>query len=167
MNLSNIFGSNYGKDLYSTGSYGKDVGIGLLSSLGYALNQPGQYYVKANYKGNGLADTGLGYMANQNYTNPYDMMNALTSSMYGARDKSKPLIFDEMNIRLSDLISKPMFSNLTEKSRQSYPLKTETYNMPTVGDTSFGSVGDYGNAYNSWYGYNLPTQQNDFKLPWE
>ena len=164
MDLSNIFGSNYGKDLYSTGSYGKDVGVGLLSSLNYALNQPGKYYVKASYRGNGLADTGLGYMANQNYTNPYDMMNALTSSMYGGKDKNKSLTFDEMKTRLSDALSQPMFKNLLDRSQASYPLHTQTYQLPQAGNVGGGVIGDYNN---SWYDYNLPVQQTNFKLPWE
>lgn len=45
-----------------------------------ALTQsPGTYYVQANWKGNGLANTGLGYTANPNYANPYDVGQMLSS----------------------------------------------------------------------------------------
>lgn len=162
--LSTLLNNNYGKDLYTTGNYGKDVGVGLLSSLNYAVNKPGKYYVKANYKGNGLADTGLGYMTNQNYTNPYDMMNALTSSMYSGKDDSKPLTFGEMKTKLSDALSKPIFSNLLDRSNYSYPLHTESYQLPQIGNIGGNSIGRYNDTL---YDYNLPTQQYDYKLPWE
>lgn len=37
---------------------------GLWSGVGELFNDPGTYYVQANYRGNGLANTGLGYLAN-------------------------------------------------------------------------------------------------------
>lgn len=51
------------------------VGAGLAA----ALQSPGTYYVQANWKGNGLANTGLGYTVNQNYANPYDVGQMLAS----------------------------------------------------------------------------------------
>jgi len=144
-----------GKDLYTTGSYGKDVGVGLMSALQDAFNKPGEYYVKTNWKGNGLADTGIGYMQNPNYINPYDYMNALSSSLYdGSETKSS---------------KKPseLFNNLFNTQRATYPLKTEKYYLPQVGSSGGDTIGDYGNAYDSFYSYNLPTQQIHFKLPWE
>ena len=39
--------------------------------------QPGRYYVRTNWKGNGLADTGIGYLSNPKYQNPYDQANLL------------------------------------------------------------------------------------------
>ena len=56
-------------DTYSTGNKLKDTGIGALFGLADALNNKGDYYVRANYKGNGLADTGIGYMSNPDYKN--------------------------------------------------------------------------------------------------
>lgn len=78
-----------GKDLYSTGSYGKDVGVGLMSALQNAFNKPNKYYVSANYMGNGLARTGIDSMRNPNYVNPYDYMNALTSSLYASENNNR------------------------------------------------------------------------------
>lgn len=76
---------NFGnaKSLWSTGNRLKDYGIGAAVGLGNLLNNPGQYYVKANWRGKGLADTGLGYIANQAYQNPYDQASMLTSMLYG------------------------------------------------------------------------------------
>lgn len=143
-----------GKDLYTTGSYGKDVGVGLMSALQDAFNKPGEYYVKTNWRGNGLADTGIGYMQNPNYTNPYDYMNALSSSLYGNKEKG-------------DKKPSELFNNLFNTQQATYPLKTETYYLPQVGNAGGGVIGDYGNAYDSFYDYSLPTQQMNFKLPWE
>lgn len=144
-----------GKDLYTTGNYGKDVGVGLMSALQDAFNKPGEYYVKTNWRGNGLADTGIGYMQNPNYINPYDYMNALSSSLYGG------------NKEKSDKKPSEVFNSLFNTERAAYPLKTTTYNLPQVGNIGGGTIGDYGNAYNSFYDYNLPTQQMNFRLPWE
>lgn len=37
---------------------------GIWSGVGELFNNPGTYYVQANYRGNGLANTGLGFMGN-------------------------------------------------------------------------------------------------------
>lgn len=51
------------------------VGAGIAA----ATQTPGTYYVQANWKGNGLANTGLGYTKNLNYANPYDVGQMLSS----------------------------------------------------------------------------------------
>lgn len=143
-----------GKDLYTTGSYGKDVGVGLMSALQSAFNKPNKYYVSANYMGNGLARTGIDSIQNPDYANPYDYMNALSSSLYGNKEKS-------------DKKPSELFNSLFNTQQATYPLKTETYYLPQVGNAGGGTIGDYGNAYDSFYDYSLPTQQMNFKLPWE
>lgn len=40
-------------------------------------NKKGQYYTTANWKGNGIANTDIGYLPNYNYQNPYDLANVL------------------------------------------------------------------------------------------
>lgn len=80
---------NNSKDLWSTGSKAKDILGGLAIGLGNINNRPGDYYVQANYKGSGLANTGLGYIQNQNYQNPYDQAALLTSMLSG--DKKQTL----------------------------------------------------------------------------
>jgi hypothetical protein len=157
--------SGRGKDLYSTGSYGKDVGVGLLSGLNYAFNRPGEYYVKANWSGNGLANTGLGYMSNPDYTNPYDAMNALTSTLYeGKKDKKEKDrdTFGSMKERLSTMLGKPLFGI---DNSNPYGLNTKEYALPEVAGVGGGTIGG---GYNpQYYSYGLPTQSLDFNKFWE
>ena len=70
---------NLNKSL-STGSTWKDLMLGGLGGLASQLDKgKGNYYVMANYKGNGLADSGMGYLTNYDYKNPYDMANMVAS----------------------------------------------------------------------------------------
>lgn len=147
-----------GKDLYTTGSYGKDVGVGLMSALQDAFNKPGEYYVKTNWRGNGLADTGIGYMQNPNYVNPYDYMNALTSSLYNRKENN---FMDSLKQRFQN-DNKPMFQLDTIYK---YPLKTQEYKMPQLGNIGGNIIGGTQGAYDNMY--TLPTQQLSFNKFWE
>ena len=70
---------NLSKSL-STGSTWKDLMLGGIGGLASQLDKgKGNYYVMANYKGNGLADSGMGYLTNYDYKNPYDMVNMVAS----------------------------------------------------------------------------------------
>ena len=70
---------NLSKSL-STGSTWKDLMLGGLGGLASQLDKgKGNYYVMANYKGNGLADSSMGYLTNYDYKNPYDMVNMVAS----------------------------------------------------------------------------------------
>ena len=70
---------NLNKSL-STGSTWKDLMLGGLGGLASQLDKgKGNYYVMSNYKGNGLADSGMGYLTNYDYKNPYDMVNMVAS----------------------------------------------------------------------------------------
>ena len=70
---------NLSKSL-STGSTWKDLMLGGLGGLASQLDKgKGNYYVMANYKGNGLADSGMGYLTNYDYKNPYDMVSMVAS----------------------------------------------------------------------------------------
>ena len=80
--------NNLNKSL-STGNAWKDLLLGTAGGIANLGDQKGTYYVKANYKGNGLADTDLGYMVNYDYKNPYDMVNML-SAMWGGNNKGLP-----------------------------------------------------------------------------
>lgn len=80
--------NNLNKSL-STGNAWKDLLLGTAGGLASLGDQKGRYYVMANYKGNGLADTGIGYMTNYDYKNPYDMVNML-SAMWGVNNKGLP-----------------------------------------------------------------------------
>lgn len=53
---------------------------GLWSGVGELLSPQGQYYIMSNWKGNGLANTGLGYLRNPNsrdYTSAGQALAAL------------------------------------------------------------------------------------------
>ena len=64
----------------STGSTWKDLMLGCLGGLASRLDKgKGSDYVMANNKGNGLADSGMGYLTNYDYKNPYDMVNMVAS----------------------------------------------------------------------------------------
>ena len=80
--------NNLNKSL-STGNAWKDLLLGTAGGLANLGDQKGTYYVKSNYKGNGLADTDLGYMVNYDYKNPYDMVNML-SAMWSGNNKGLP-----------------------------------------------------------------------------
>ena len=61
-----------------TGNAWKDLLLGTAGGIANLGDQKGTYYVKANYKGNGLADTDLGYMVN------------MLSAMWGGNNKGFP-----------------------------------------------------------------------------
>lgn len=93
--------NNFGKQL-STGNTGRDV---LLSGLiGYAnnLNPKGTYYVTSNWNGNGLASSGIGYLQNARYTNPYDLANVI-SGMFDNKSNYKQSGYNLGNNILSKL----------------------------------------------------------------
>lgn len=133
---------------FSTNNILGALGGGLIG-LNYQMdNTPGNYYVKANYKGNGLADTGIGYMANQRYQNPYDQ-GVLLSSMLGKGNNS-----------LGNL-GKLSSSNL---SNSQYGLPTKQYDLSWLGN-SLGSIGGSNNLASS-FDYSLPTKDYDYNLGW-
>lgn len=156
-----MFGDN-AKDLYSTGSRGKDIGLGLVSGLSAISNTPGEYYVDANWRGNGIANSSLGYLRNNRYYNPYDATNAMTSILYNGKEKEKKDSFGDMNSRLNAMLGKPMFNDLLQNP---YGLHAEEYNLPQVGNIGGGTIG-------GWYqqeplSYGLPTQNLELNKFWE
>lgn len=161
-----MFGDNK-KDLYSTGSYGRDIGVGLASALQNAFNQPGRYYTKANWRGNGLANVDIGYLQNDDYVNPYDFMNALTSTMM-KQENYKPFDFEEAKASVNEMINKPMFQNLLNRNQKAqYPLRTEMYNLAQIGNVGGGTIGGTNGAYNVFYNYNLPNRELELNKFWE
>lgn len=86
--MSNISTNNnlYNRDINPIGQ----LGLGALAGLAQAFAPSrGQYYVKANYKGNGLADTGIDYMVNYDYKNPAGGVMAL-SQLFGNNGNGSP-----------------------------------------------------------------------------
>ncbi len=144
---------NLGKQL-STGNKLIDALSGGIYGLANATQKRGQYVPMFNWQGNGIAKGGLQYLANPDYINMYDAAQATSASL--SRDKE-----------ISDKKPSTLFNNIFNTQKASYPLKTETYHLPQVGNIGGGTIGDYGNAYNSFYDYNLPTQQLSFNKFWE
>lgn len=138
----------------STGKKLIDALGGGIYGLANATQDKGWYIPQFQYAGNGLAKNSMQYFANPDYTNMYDAAQATSASLSGDKEigNKKP---------------STLFNNMFNTQKASYPLKTETYYLPQVGNIGGGTIGDYGNAYNSFYDYNLPTQQMNFKLPWE
>lgn len=138
----------------STGNKLIDALGGGIYGLANATQKKGQYVPMFNWQGNGIAKGGLQYLANPDYTNMYDAAQATSASLSGNKeiDNKKP---------------STLFNNIFNTQKASYPLKTETYYLPQVGNIGGGTIGGYGNAYNSFYNYSLPTQQMNFRLPWE
>ena len=83
-----MFYNNQDNDLWKTVSTGnrlKDLGIGTLFGLADSINNPGEYYVRANYKGDGLADTGIGYISNNKYRDPMKLYEPLMAQLNSRR----------------------------------------------------------------------------------
>ena len=64
---------------------------GLWSGIGELLSQPGQYYVQSNWAGRGLANSGLGYLADKGYRDPFSAGQALAALGSMGRDNNNLL----------------------------------------------------------------------------
>lgn len=147
---------NNSKDLWSTGNRLKDYGIGAAVGLSNLVNRPGQYYVKANYKGRGLADTGLGYIQNQSYQNPYDQAALLASILSGGNEQES--LQDKLGIQLnqSGVDFKRPFNDYNNITNLNYSLPYKDYNYNT--DWLYNTPRQYSNndLYSLGNGYNIP-----------
>lgn len=95
------------RDLISSGSTPKDVGISLISGLGQSLMPQGRYYVQTNWKGNGLADSRLGYMGNPYYRDYFSggsaMHSLLNRNLSGANQDNKQSAYGNILSKLAGL----------------------------------------------------------------
>lgn len=103
----------FGSDSWNTGNWNttgsnwKDAMVGALSGFGqsgFGDSGKGNYYVKANWKGDGLADTGLGYMQNPNHKDLSSMAWGIAGQINNNRfNRNMPTIdnFDPSNDYLS------------------------------------------------------------------
>ena len=82
-------GYNNLKQQLSTGNTLQD--ILLAGGIGFAqnFNPKGWYYTQSNWKGNGLANSGVGYVGNNRYTNYVDVANVLSSMLGDNNTKYK------------------------------------------------------------------------------
>lgn len=136
---------------------------GGLVGLNYQMdNTPGNYYVKANYKGNGLADTGIGYMANQRYQNPYDQ-STLLSSVLGQGGNILGSLSSLGNLSSSNLSPYDLQGNFKDNNwmNSAYELPTQEFDLSWLG-SSLGSVG----GSKSSNPYSLPTKDFNFNTSW-
>lgn len=124
-------------NILSTGNGLRDALIGGLTGGADALNPRGKYYVRASYKGNGLADTGLGYMANPDYKSFADGAQMLSSLFKRNKGNASS---NSILAKLSALVNR-------NQGGAPYTLQGELKNLPYEG---------YGN-------YNLPYQ--NYQLP--
>lgn len=117
---------NFGQSL-STGNKLVDLlGGGLYGMLGNK-EKPGKYYVQANYQGGGLARTGLGYMQNQNYRNPYDMAQATSAVFNNALKKIADL--KNKDLRESPYTLQGDLKNPPYEDYGQYSLPTQDYDF--------------------------------------
>lgn len=149
---------------FSTNNILGALGGGLVG-LNYQMdNTPGNYYVKANYKGNGLADTGIGYMANQRYQNPYDQ-STLLSSMLGQGSNILGSLGNLGNLSSSNLSPYDLQGNFKDNNwmNSAYELPTKEFDLSWLGNT-LGSIG--GSKSSSSFDYSLPTKDFNFNTSW-
>ena len=143
----------------STGNRLIDALGGGIYGLANATQRKGQYVPMFNWQGNGIARGGLQYLANPDYTNMYDTAQAASASFSGDRKGSS--IIDSLRQRFQR-DNKPMFQLDTIYK---YPLNTQEYKMPQLGNVGGNTIGGTQGAYDNMYA--LPTRQISFKLPWE
>ena len=127
--------NNFQKQISSGNSF-VDLLLGGGVGLGETLNRPGRYYVRANYQGDGLANTGMEYLANTNRRDFTSAGNAIAALLGGNKNKKQNFVLS----KLSSLRNR-------NQGGAPYTLQGELKNPPYEG---------YGN-------YNLPYQ--NYQLP--
>ena len=120
--------NNFQKQISSGNSF-VDLLLGGGVGLGETLNRPGRYYVRANYQGDGLANTGMEYLANNNRRDFTSAGNAIAALLGSNKNKKQNFVLS----KLSSLRNK-------NQGGAPYTLQGELKNPPYEG---------YGN-------YNLP-----------
>lgn len=125
--------NNFQKQISSGNSF-IDLLLGGGVGLGETLNRPGRYYATANYQGDGLARTGLEYLANRNRRDFTSAGNAIAALLGGNK---------KQNFVLSKL------SSLRNRNQSGapYTLQGELKNPPYEG---------YGNYNLPYQNYQLP-----------
>lgn len=125
---------------------------GLWSGVGELLSNPGQYYVQANWKGNGLANTGLGYLADPSYRDPFSAGQALASlANLGREDKG-------------------LWQNILGQSAEDYMKGLQKPSMYSFGsnlDNVLGPTYSITNTPYSGINKSLPTTVNYNRPSWE
>ena len=142
----------------STGNKLVDILGGGLYGFNANNQKKGYYLPTFNYMGNGLARGGLQYYSNPNYVNPYDAAQATSSALNNQKFGN---FIDSLRQRFQK-DNNPMFQLDTIYK---YPLKTQEYKMPQLGNMGGNAIGGTQGAYDNMY--TLPTQQLNFNKFWE
>ena len=152
-----------------TGNAWKDLLLGTAGGLANLGDQKGTYYINANYKGDGLADTDLGYMVNYDYKNPYDMVNML-SAMWGGNNKGLPSsISGRFKNKLGNFLGGMTREDVDNNDTVFHHdiINTTGYKIPkTLSFLGPNIVGQPTTVDNKGYGYSLPTQNYNYNASW-
>ena len=152
-----------------TGNVWKDLLLGTASGLANLGDKKGTYYINANYKGNGLADTDLGYMVNYDYKNPYDMANML-SAMWSENNKGLPSsISGRFKNKLGNFLGGMTREDVDNNDTAFHHdiINTTGYKIPkTLSFLGPNIVGQPTTVDNKGYGYSLPTQNYNYNASW-
>lgn len=140
-------GNNYGGQL-STGNKWGDMAVGAFGALANTLgnsNSKGNYYVNSQWLGDGLAKTGLGFMANPKYEEGVNKGLAGANALAGALRQIKSKYPQQYPINKIN-------GNIKDNNYTYNVLKN---NLPS-NDIYSGTI--YGNDYDN--GFNYPTYNN-------
>lgn len=144
----------------SSGNSLIDALIGGGTGFGEAYNKPGFYYVKSNWKGNGLADTGIGYLQNLDRRDYTSAGNAISSLL--GKDKDNNFALSKLgglfsrNKQQSPYTLQGELKNPPYSGYGQYNLPYQNYQLP---QTTFNYNVDGGNIDNRLFGgYQLPVQ---------
>ena len=146
--------NNFQKQISSGNSF-VDLLLGGGVGLGETLNRPGRYYATANYQGDGLARTGLEYLANMNRRDFTSAGNAIAALLGGNKNKKQNFVLSKLSsLRNRNEGSSPYtlqgeLKNPPYENYGKYNLPYQNYQMP---QTSF----NYNGVVPQQYG--LPTQ---------
>lgn len=151
--------STMGRDWLSSGSNWKDILSGGVSGFGAGMNQDGgRYYVKSNWKGDGLADVGIGYLPGRGYGGQdFKDMGTRLAGMFGYKGNkglSGNSLFDNANNLLKGSNALDKYNNVFVNNPNPIQSSLNNYFDNGNGYINYGNnVSDYLDLDN--YGYGL------------
>lgn len=114
--------------------------LGAIGGTAYQIGNPAvRYYGQASWKGNGLANTGLGEIKNPNYKNPYDLQEYIR----GKGNQSTDLFNTSSKLGpVGSMVS----STLTPNYHNG--IYSNEFGAPTI-NSPFSSINSYTGGYRS------------------
>ena len=160
----------YNRD--SSGSRWGDalVGLGQAAMSINPYNKPATYYIDANYKGNGLADSSIKPLQNYNYKNPDLWGEALRSKIrqnkyrfgsgnnntladvFGKADTNKILGNIGVDNFIKESYPTSIYDNSWNAGDDIYNYQPQSFTYP--GYLDGGTVGDFGRTVLDYFGVN-------------